>query len=108
MWVYVFFNIAAAVLLYYFVRVYPQKKNSKTSKGKKGKKTEAAPQKTEQDGRGEMEKTKEQSEGGTSDEEEDLHRTYSMLPAAVQPFAENWRSRQLQRTATNQRNAYVY
>ncbi|KAK3705224.1 hypothetical protein LTR37_013385 [Vermiconidia calcicola] len=104
-WVYVFFNVFVAVTLYYFVRVYPQKKTSKTSKSQKSK---SSPERRQEDPKQAHDESPSQSDRSSGEYDNSQSPPTPFLPAAAQPFAETFRSRQLQRVATNPGNVYVY
>jgi ABC-type multidrug transport system permease subunit len=84
-WVYVFFNIAAAVLLYYFFRVRPASKNSKTSK--KPKKSSQESSEAKKEGRGDG--------------------ILSTGVTMAQNAANDYLTRNLERVRSNRRNAHI-
>ncbi|EME40339.1 ABC transporter-like protein [Dothistroma septosporum NZE10] len=85
MWAYVLFNIAAAVLLYYFFRVRTSSKKSKTSKSKKNDKS---------------------NEGPNADQE--AKKANAGAAMSFGGVANNYLTSNLQRTQTNRKNAHIY
>lgn len=89
MWVYVFFNIGVVVLLYYFFRVRPTSKRSKTSKKSKSK------------GTGEESNQAKKKKGGGN----------TMLSAGVttaQDAANDFLTHNLARVSTNRKNVHIF
>lgn len=104
-WVYVIFNIFAAVFLYYFFRVRTHSKKSKSKKSKKGgeeKKSNVQDETKPQEG---TEKT-ERSQSSTSTTRASGGVMQRSLSTA-QNVGANYLTYNLGRTKTNERNAHI-
>jgi len=121
MFVYIVFDIAVAVFLYWFFRVRPTKKHTKTEKSKKSNKNNKQPHQQEQQQTQQSSSHDDQAAKQTEDLEKQEHnqeRPRSALPrraslsrtasSTVASAADQYFNRNLQRQQTNRRNVHVY
>lgn len=104
MWVYIVFDIAAAVLLYYFFRVRSGKPSFLAklgSKKKQGQQTVSQPS----EGQGKQEETSDESSSDNEDRPETLHRNASWTENV--PVVGEYLNYNLRRTQTNRRNVNI-